>query len=118
MEVSLMRTIRDVVLCAFVLVLTGSSVSAPATAELNGAVTDESAAVLPGVTVTATQTATGFMRTVTTDEAGTWIMPNLPIGPYRLEASLQGFRSYVQTGIVLQVDARPTINIALALGNV
>src|SRR5678816_1088442 len=44
-------------------------------------------------------------------------MPNLPIGPYRLEVSLQGFRTYVQTGIVLQVDARPTINAVLAVGN-
>jgi hypothetical protein len=45
-------------------------------------------------------------------------MPNLPIGPYRLEISLQGFRTYVQTGVVLQVDARPTINASLAVGNV
>ena len=112
-----MRTIREVVLSALVLVLTTTAASAQATAELNGRVTDESAAVLPGVTVTATQTATGFTRTVTTDEAGTWIMPNLPIGPYRLEVSLQGFRTYVQTGIVLQVDARPTINAVLAVGN-
>jgi len=113
-----MRTIRDVVVSVFVLVLTSSAAWAQATAELSGRVTDESAAVLPGVTVAATQTATGFTRTVTTDEAGAWIMPNLPIGPYRLEVSLQGFRTYVQTGIVLQVDARPTINVALALGNV
>ncbi|HEY3160106.1 MAG TPA: TonB-dependent receptor [Vicinamibacterales bacterium] len=113
-----MRTIRDVVVSAFVLVLTSAPVWAQATAELSGRVTDESAAVLPGVTVAATQTATGFTRTVVTDAAGTWIMPNLPIGPYRLEVSLQGFRTYVQTGIVLQVDARPTINVALALGNV
>ena len=35
-------------------------------------------------------------------------MPNLPTGPYRLEVSLQGFRTYVQTGIVLQVGAAPT----------
>src|SRR5678815_4038087 len=112
-----MRTIRDVVLSALVLVLTTTAAWAQATAELNGRATDESAAVLPGVTVTATQTATGFTRTVTTDEAGTWIMPNLPIGPYRLEVSLQGFRTYVQTGIVLQVDARPTINAVLAVGN-
>jgi hypothetical protein len=83
---------------------------AQAAAELSGRVTDESDAVLPGVTVTATQTDTGFTRTVVTDAAGTWVMPNLPTGPYRLEVSLQGFRSYVQTGIVLQVDARPTIN--------
>ena len=44
-------------------------------------------------------------------------MPNLPTGPYRLEVSLQGFRTYVQTGIVLQVGATPTINAALAVGN-
>ena len=112
-----MRTIRDVVVSALVLVLTCTAAWAQATAELNGRVTDESGAVLPGVTVTATQTATGFMRTVATDEAGTWSMPNLPIGPYRLEVSLQGFRTYAQTGIVLQVDARPTINAVLAVGN-
>ena len=34
-----------------------------------------------------------------------YVMPNLPTGPYRLEVSLQGFRTYVQTGIVLQVAA-------------
>ena len=42
----------------------------------------------------------------------------MPIGPYRLEISLQGFRTYVQTGIVLQVNANPVINASLALGNV
>ena len=52
-----------------------------------------------------------------TDGTGAWIMPNLPTGPYRLEVSLQGFRTYVQTGIVLQVGATPTINAELAVGN-
>jgi len=84
---------------------------------VNGRVTDESGAVLPGVTVTATQTETAFTRTVVTDETGAWAMPNVPIGPYRLEISLQGFRTYVQTGIVLQVNANPVINAALAIGN-
>ena len=46
-----------------------------------------------------------------------YVMPNLPTGPYRLEASLQGFRTYAQTGIVLQVGGTPTINVALALGS-
>jgi hypothetical protein len=102
---------------ALTLLLAGGSAWAQATAELAGKVTDESGAVLPGVTVTATQTATGFTRTVVTDGAGTWIMPNLPTGPYRLEVSLQGFRTYVQTGITLQVGATPTINAQLAVGN-
>ena len=44
-------------------------------------------------------------------------MPNMPIGPYRLEVALQGFRTYVQTGIVLQVGATPTLNTTLAVGN-
>jgi hypothetical protein len=43
-------------------------------------------------------------------------MSNLPTGPYRLEITLQGFRTYVQTGIVLQVGATPTINAQLAVG--
>src|SRR5262245_24300522 len=87
------------------------------TAELNGRVTDSSGAVLPGVTVTATQTATGLVRTAVTDENGAYLISNLPTGPYRLEVALQGFRTYVQTGIVLQVGATPTINAALELGS-
>ena len=112
------RMLHVVVMCAFVGLFSSSSAWAQATAELSGRVIDESGAVLPGVTVTATQTDTGFTRTVVTDESGAWVMPNLPTGPYRLEISLQGFRTYVQTGIVLQVDARPTINATLAVGSV
>ena len=43
-------------------------------------------------------------------------MPNLPLGSYRLEVMLAGFRTYQQTGIVLQVGATPAINVSLALG--
>ena len=91
--------------------------SAYAQASITGVVRDTSGAVLPGVTVTVTQTDTGFTRTVVTDEAGAWSMPNLPLGPYKLEAMLQGFSTYVQTGIVLQVGATPTLNVQLALGD-
>src|SRR5213596_1221986 len=107
------------VLCvtALILLLTGAFAWAQATAELNGRVTDESGAVLPGVTVTATQTDTGFTRSVVTDGSGVYVMPNLPTGPYRLEVALQGFKTYVQTGIVLQVGATPTINASLGVGN-
>src|ERR671911_2053654 len=100
-----------------ILLLTAGPALAQATAQLSGTVRDESGAVLPGVTVTATQTDTGFMRTVVTDGEGAYVMPNLPTGPYRLEASLQGFRTYAQTGIVLQVAAAPVINAVLAVGN-
>jgi len=86
------------------------------TAQVSGGVKEQTGAVLPGTEVTMTQTETGLMRTTVTDETGSYSLPNLPIGPYRLEASLPGFRSYVQSGIVLQVGSNPVINIVLQVG--
>ena len=113
----MMRLFSWCVFGAAALVLSTAMAFAQATAELNGRVADESGAVLPGVTVTATQTDTGFTRSVVTDGRGTYVMPNLPTGPYRLEVALQGFRTYVQTGIVLQVGGTPTINAVLSVGS-
>ena len=101
-----------------ILLLTASAAWAQATAQMSGTVRDESGAVLPGVTVTVTQTDTGLTRTAVTDETGGYLLTNLPTGPIRLEVALQGFRTYEQTGIVLQVGATPTINAVLAVGTV
>ena len=49
---------------------------------------------------------------------GAYVFPNLPVGPYRLKVVLQGFNTYVQEGIVLQVNTNPTIDVALAVGNI
>src|SRR5687767_15936022 len=87
-----------------ILLLTVGAALAQGTAQLTGTVRDDSGGVLPGVTVTATQTSTGLVRTAVTDETGGYLLTNLPIGPYRLEGALQGFKTYVQTGIVLQVS--------------
>ena len=89
---------------------------AQATAQINGTVTDPSGGVLPGATVTAIQTDTGFRREVVTDATGSFTLTNLPIGPYRLEVTLAGFRTYAQTGIVLQVGSNPVIPVTLQLG--
>jgi hypothetical protein len=91
---------------------------AQATAQISGAAQDQSGAVLPGVEVTATQTETGISRMTVTNETGHYVLPNLPLGPYKLEAALPGFRTFVQTGIVLNVNANPTINISLQVGQV
>jgi len=99
-----------------ILLLFASAAWAQGTAQLSGTVRDESGAVLPGVTVTATQTNTGLVRTTVTEASGAYLLTNLPTGPYKLEATLQGFKSYVQTGIVLQVGGTPTVNAVLAVG--
>src|SRR5262245_30111446 len=87
-------------------------------AQINGSVKDQSDALLPGADIKVTQTETAYTRTVVSDEAGRYTIPNLPVGPYRLEASLPGFRTYVQTGIVLQVNSNATIPVTLAVGQV
>ncbi len=89
-----------------------------ATAEISGSVSDQTGALIPGAELTVTQTDTGITRTVVTNEAGAIFLPNLAIGPYRLEASLPGFQTYVQTGIVLQVGDRLDIDVILQVGQV
>src|SRR5205807_1067218 len=91
---------------------------AQGTAQISGSVKDQSGAVLPGVEITATQTDTGITRATVTNETGSYALPNLVTGPYKLEAALGGFRSFVQTGIVLQVNASPVINPVLEVGQV
>ena len=82
-------------------------------AELDGSdqhtVKDSAGLVVAGADVKATQTATGAVRTVTSGSDGTFSLPNLPIGPWTLEMSKEGFSKYVQSGIVLQVDSNPTV---------
>src|SRR5437870_5014720 len=89
-----------------------------ATAQISGTVKDQSGAVLPGVEITATQTDTGIVRTTVTNETGSYVLPNLAVGPYKLDAALPGFRTFVQSGIVLQVNGSPVINPVLEVGQV
>src|SRR6516164_2841244 len=98
--------------------LVSSTVWAQATAQMNGTVKDTTGAVMPGVEITAVQTDTGIARTTVTNETGSYALPNLALGPYRLEAALPGFRTFRQVGIVLQVDSNPVINITLEIGQV
>ena len=83
-----------------------------------GSLRDSSGGALPGAEVTITKTDTGLMRTTFTGSDGIYALPNLPVGPYQLKVALQGFTTYVQDGIVLQVSTNPEINVTLALGAV
>ncbi|MGP8245133.1 MAG: carboxypeptidase regulatory-like domain-containing protein [Bryobacteraceae bacterium] len=86
-------------------------------AQIAGVVTDPSGAAVGGVKVTATQTETNAVHTAVTDVNGAYVMPNLAVGPYRLEATAAGFQRYVQTGILLSVGNDVSINVALTIGS-
>jgi len=103
--------------CVFAL-LAGACVWGQATSQIQGVIEDPAGAAIPSAEIKATQTDTGLVRTATSASDGTYVLTNLPIGPYRLEVSKPGFSTYVQTGIVLQVATNPTVNVSLKLGTV
>src|SRR5262245_29491839 len=108
-----MRIAITTLIAGFVVCCLARNAGAQATAQISGTVRDMSGAVLPGVQVTATQAETGFSRTVVTTETGFYALPSLPLGPYKVEASLVGFRTFAQSGVLLQVGSSPVIDVKL-----
>jgi hypothetical protein len=88
------------------------------TSQISGSVRDASGLAIPGAEVKATQTATGLSRSAVSGPDGSYVLPDLPTGPYLLEVTKEGFSKYVQTGIVLQVDTTPTIDVSMRVGAV
>lgn len=86
--------------------------------QISGTVQDPTGLAVPGADVTVTQTQTGLTRSTQTGSAGTYVLPSLPVGSYRLDVRKEGFSAYVQNGIVLQVDTAPTIAVTLKVGAV
>src|SRR5690348_632226 len=101
------------ILISIALGLSSIAVWAQGTSQIQGVVKDTSGAVIGGAEVKATQTDTGITRTVMSAEDGVYVLPNIPIGRYRIEASKPGFSTYVQSGIVLQVATAQTVDITL-----
>src|SRR5215475_8518094 len=89
---------------------------AAGTASVQGTVTDQTGAAVPSATVTLTQTATGVARVSTTDRAGVYAMPNVPVGPYSLSVTAQGFSTFTQTG-VLEVGNSISIDPQMKVGS-
>ena len=83
-----------------------------------GTVVDSSGAVVPGATVSIAQEGTGLTVATTTGPQGTFSLAQLPPGRYALAITLAGFRTFVQTGIVLETDQVRRVAAQLQLGDV
>jgi hypothetical protein len=88
-----------------------------ATGALAGTVTDGSGAMLPGADVTVTNEATGESRSVVTDRSGTYVIPLLPPGDYRVQVTLQGFKTFVRPAVKVNVAERAAADARLDLGD-
>src|SRR6185295_8966358 len=85
---------------------------------LNGTVTDPAGSVVPGATVVVTNTATGVETNTTTTSTGTYTLPYLPAGTYKLRVSSSGFRTATAENVVLRVAQTQTADVKLEVGAV
>jgi len=88
------------------------------TSQISGLVQDQTGAAVPGAEVVVTQINTALTRSTLTGNDGGYVLPNLPVGPYRLNVSKDGFKSAVRSGIVLEVDTNPVLNVTMEVGSV
>ncbi len=86
------------------------------TGSITGTVTDESKAVLPGVTVVVEHVETGITRTLVTDANGRFRALNLPPGTFTVTAELQGFTKAVRNGLTVAIDKDVTADMEMKVG--
>ncbi|MGH9384784.1 MAG: carboxypeptidase regulatory-like domain-containing protein [Vicinamibacterales bacterium] len=89
-----------------------------ATGTILGTVTDSSGAAVPGAQVTATNLDTQFSRSATTDLSGQYSLQLMPVGRYKVDVALDGFKNLSRTGILLEVGRNARIDVSIEPGNV
>ncbi|PYU35193.1 MAG: TonB-dependent receptor, partial [Acidobacteria bacterium] len=92
--------------------------STQVSAAISGVVTDESAAVVPGATVSARNLETEAQRTASTDAGGHYRFTELPVGEYEFGVKRAGFQRAVRAGIHLAVGQEATVDFTLKVGEV
>jgi carboxypeptidase family protein len=100
------------------LLLTMPAQAQTATGTILGHVKDSSGAAVPTAQVTATHVGTQFSRTTTTDAEGQYALRLLPVGQYKLEVALSGFKNFSQTGILLEVGRNARIDAVIEPGGI
>src|SRR5215467_12724617 len=87
-----------------------------ANATLTGAITDQNGALVPGVKITATHTATGVQRETVTNSDGIYVFSNMSPGDYELRIEARGFSTKVtKTPVPLKVGQTLTMNVPLEI---
>src|SRR5262245_15383282 len=111
------RTLLLTFATVFLVLLSGKALlGQTSTAVLTGTIRDASGAILPGVTVTSTNTARNTSQSTVSNDAGSYAFPAMQPGTYSLVAELPGFKKFVREGIVLQVTQVIRLDVEMELG--
>jgi Carboxypeptidase regulatory-like domain len=113
-----MRGWMSALLIALVVLMSGSAWAQSQTGEIFGKVTDESGAVLPGVTVTITSPVLLQPLTATTSDTGTYQFPRLPVATYAVKFELPGFKTVVREDIRVTVGFNANVSTQLGVSTV
>jgi hypothetical protein len=107
----------SVALATVLLVGTSTVVAQNTGATLQGTITDEQGAVMPGATIVVANVETGWTRDVVTDERGWYRATALSPGNYEVRVTLQGFATQIRQGLTVTVGQEATVNITLKLAS-
>jgi outer membrane receptor protein involved in Fe transport len=110
------KHIRFITLLMLCLTLPFTALAQSSNGSISGIVTDDTGAAIPGVTVTATNVATGTARTTISNATGNYNLPNLIPGTYRVGSELSGFQPVKYDKVVVNVGTDTTLNMKLKAG--
>lgn len=110
---------RTALICLAMLLVAGTSLAwaQAGTAGVVGTVKDPQGAVIPGASVTATNKATGAVRTTVTNENGSYTLTALQPGAYTVKVELSGFKTFVHENVDMRVDSITRADATLAIGD-
>src|SRR5436190_14228048 len=115
---NLMRTLNVLLAISFSLLLSAPALSQSTNATVSGTIADSTGALIPGVSVTATNTATGVVTTALSNESGAYNFPSLLPGTYKVSAELPGFQTRSYTDVRLGNADKVRLNFTLQVGGV
>src|SRR5437899_7446611 len=112
-----MRRVRLLFIFSILALLLATCVNAQeATGKIVGTITDQTGAVIPGVHIVVTNTATRITRETTSDSSGYYQVLSLPIGNYTVSANQKGFNPVSTTASNLEINQSLKIDIKLQVG--
>ena len=112
-----MRGLRSICFLILLGIMTASlAVSQAVNGTIVGTITDASCAPVATAKVTLTETNTKIVRSKTSNESGGWGFPDLPPGTYEVAVEMAGFKKEVRTGVILEANTSPRVDVKLEPG--
>src|SRR5687768_5881295 len=101
---------------ALALLVSASAAAQTTLGRVAGTVLDQSGGVLPGATITLTHTGTGQVMTTVSGDSGAFLFPQVPVGSYKVQVSLEGFKAAEFTDVAVAVAQEYSLTAKLSIG--